>query len=268
MIAVEMFKQLRRPRTWVTLLVVAALPVIITLAFKFGGGPGRHGGGEADLFSVATRSGINMPLAALTGMQGFLLVIVVALFAGETLSGEAAWGSLRYLLVRPVGRSRLLSAKLAVAALLSLVAVLTVPVFGLAAGVAAFGWHPVLTPELSVIAPGTAIARLAISTGYVAWSMACVIAFGLFLSTFTSSPFGAVFGAVGFAVVSEILDAIPAFGSIRYALPTHYWQAWNGLFAAPVVSADMVRGALLQLPYAAVFLAAAYLNFNRKDVLS
>jgi ABC-2 type transport system permease protein len=269
MIRVELSKQLRRPRTWVTLLVVAALPVIITIAFKVGGGPGRHGGaGEVDLFTVATKSGINMPLAALTGMQGFLLVIVVALFAGETLSGEAAWGSLRYLLVRPVTRSRLLSAKLLVAVVLSVLAVLAVPVFGLASGVAAFGWHPVVTPEFSVIGQGVAIGRLAVSTGYVIWGMASVIAFALFLSTLTSSPFGAVFGAVGFAVVSEILDAIPAFGSVRYGLPTHYWQAWNGLFAYPVTSADMVRGVLVQLPYTAVFLLAAYVHFNRKDVLS
>ncbi|MHB2024341.1 MAG: ABC transporter permease [Mycobacteriales bacterium] len=267
MTGVELAKQLRRPRTWVTLLVVCLLPVLITIAFKVGGGPHHHGR-DAGLFSVATRSGLNMPLAALTGLQGFLLVIVVALFAGESLAGEANWGSLRYLLVRPVGRARLLSAKLGVSSLLCLVAVVLVPISGSIAGVLAFGWHPVITPSLTVISAGSALGRLAISTAYVAWSMTSVIAFALLLSTFTTSPFGSVLGGVGFAVVSEILDAIPAFGSLRYGLPTHYWQAWNGLFAAPTQTSDMIRGALLQLPYAAVFLAVAYFYFTRKDVLS
>lgn len=266
MTGVELAKQLRRPRTWVTLIVVAALPVLITVAFKVGGGP--HHGRDAGLFSVATRSGLNMPLAALTGMQGFLLVIVISMFAGETLAGEANWGSLRYLLVRPIGRARLLSAKLSVTSLLSVVAVALVPISGGIAGVLAFGWHPVLTPALAVISPGTALARLAIATVYVAWSMSSVIAFALLLSTFTTSAFGSVIGGVGFAVISEILDAIPAFGSVRYGLPTHYWQAWNGLFASPVASSDMVRGALLQLPYTAVFLGIAFFYFSRKDILS
>lgn len=268
MTAVELYKQLRRPRTWVTLLVVAALPVLITIAFKVGGGPHDRGRAEADLFSVATKSGLNMPLAALTGMQGFLLVIVVALFAGESLSGEATWGSLRYLLVRPVARPRLLTAKVLVSSLLALLAVFCAGLFGLIAGVAAFGWHPVVTPQFAVIGQGMAVAKLALSVLYVAWSMAGVIAFAVFLSTLANSPFASVIGGVGFAVVSEILDAIPAFGSVRYGLPTHYWQAWNGLFAFPATSGDMVRGALLQIPYAVVFFAAAYIWFARKDVLS
>jgi ABC-2 type transport system permease protein len=268
-IRVELVKQLRRPRTWVTLAIVAILPAIITVAFALGGPPhGRHGGTRAGLFAIATHSGINMPLAALTGMQGFLLVIVTALFAGESLAGEANWGSLRYLLVRPVGRGRLITAKLLVAALLVGCATVLIPLVGLAAGVGAFGWHPVAEIPFGTIPPSTAVLRLAESTGYVIWMLSGTLAFALFLSTLTTSAFGAVFGGVAFAVVSEILDAISAFGSFRYGLPTHYWQAWNGLFKAPTSTGDMITGVLTQIPYVVVFLGLAYWWFRRKDVLS
>lgn len=276
MIGVEFAKQLRRWRTYIGLGVVAVVPALITIAFAV---RGPHHGQDADLFAVATRSGLNMPLAALSVMQGFLLVIVVAMFTGESVAGEANWGTLRYLLIRPVSRGRLLTAKLTVGATLVVLATLLIAVVGLVAGTAAFGWHDVYTTSTSCLAslglgsgctitPGTALLRLAASTGYVAWSMAGVACFAFMLSTMTDATFAAVAGGVGLAVLSEIMDAIPAVGSLRYALPTHYWQAWNGLFAQPTVTADMVRGTLLQLAYAAVFAAIAWWWFRRKDVLS
>lgn len=276
MIGVELRKQLPRTRTWVALLVMAVVPVIMTIGFAVGGPPDTH---DADLFALSTRSGLNMPVSALTLMQNFLLVIVVALFAGETVSGEANWGTLRYLLLRPVSRSRLLAGKLVVVALLCVLATLLIPIFGLAAGLPAFGWHDVVVvaqqdnggpglPSFGLLDPSTALWRLFAATGYVAWSMAGTVAFAFLLSALIDSPFGAVFGGLAFAIVSEILDNIPSFGNVRYGLPTHYWHAWSQLFSPTVHAEDMVTGTLTQLPYVVVFLLLAFAAFRRKDILS
>jgi ABC-2 type transport system permease protein len=265
-IGVELRKQAFRLRTYIGLGIMVLVPVIFTLAFRFGGPPRDRR--DQSFFLVARHSGINMPLAALTAMSGFLLPIVVSLFMGEAVSGEANWGTLRYLLLRPIRRGRLLSAKLSVGALLCLVATVVIVLTGLVAGTAAFGWHPVLSPSGALFSQGDAIRRLSLSTVYVAWSMSGVAAFAFMLSTMTDSPVGAVAGGVGLAIVSEILDGISALGGIRYALPTHYWQAWNGLFVRPAQSADMLRGTLLQVPYVLAFCAIALWWFARKDVLS
>jgi len=265
-IVAELRKQLFRLRTYIGLGIMVAVPVIFTLAFKFGG-PGRDHG-DRDFFLVARHSGINMPLAALTAMSAFLLPVVVSLFFGESVAGEANWGTLRYLLLRPVGRGRLLGAKAAVGALLAVLATFLIAIAGLVAGTIAFGWHPVLTPSFAVFSQGEAVARLMLSAVYVAWSMAGVATFAFMLSTMTDAPVGAVAGGVGLAVVSEILDGISALGGVRNALPTHYWQAWNGLFVRPAETADMVRGTLLQAAYVAVLGAVAWWWFRRKDVLS
>jgi ABC-2 type transport system permease protein len=98
--------------------------------------------------------------------------------------------------------------------------------------------------------------------------MAGVVAFAFMLSTMTDSSFGAVAGGVALGVVSEILDAIPAFDSVRYGFPTHYWQAWNALFVPGTSLADMVRGVLIQLAYAGAFLGIAWWWFGRKDIKS
>jgi ABC-2 type transport system permease protein len=266
MIAVELRKQAVRLRTYIGLGIMVAVPVIITLAFKFGGPPRDRG--DRDFFLVARHSGINMPLAALTAMSGFLLPVVVALFLGESVSGEANWGTLRYLLLRPVKRGRLLLAKVTVGALLSLVATGLIVAAGLAAGTVAFGWHDVLTPSFVLFSPAHAVGLLALSTLYVAWSMAGIASFAFMLSTMTDTAVGAVAGGVGLGVVSEILDGISALKGIRYGLPSHYWEAWNGLFVVPTKTVDMVRGSLLQVPYILVFCGIAWWWFSRKDVLS
>jgi len=262
-IAVELRKQVLRLRTYIGMALVALIPIIFTIAFKVNP---PHGGGLG-LFDL-TRSGINIPIAALAAESAFLLVVVVSLFAGDAISGEAGWGTLRYLLVRPVSRSRLLSSKLLVAAGLALVATCLVPIVGLVVGTIAFGWHPVLTPSLTVLSQGSAIGRLALSTMYVAWSQAAYLAFAFMLSTMTDSPFAAVAGGVGLGVVSQILNNISALNGTSYIYPTHYVNAWQGLFFQRTQTSEMLHGVVLQVPYVVVFLVISWWWFNRKDILS
>jgi ABC-2 type transport system permease protein len=266
-VLVEWSKQVRRLRTRLGLGAMIVVPGLVALAFQLGGSPSPRPGETVDFFAFATRSGLNFAVVALLAMSNFFLLVVVALFTGETVAGEATWGSLRYLLVRPVARPRLLASKLAVAYLLSIIATLLVSVSGLAFGTAFFGWRAVTTPLGSFgIAPS--LGRLGLATLYVAWSMSGMAGLAFFLSTTTDAVIGPVGGTVCLAVVSEILDQITALGSVRYGLPTHYWQAWTGLFSQPVQTADMWRGVLLQVPYVALLGLAAWRWFARKDILS
>src|SRR6476620_1995887 len=139
---VELRKQVFRMRTYVSLLVMAGIPTIMVIAFEITGGP--KDSGDRDLFQLATRSGLNMPLAALSVMSNFLLPVVVVNIAAGAVAEEATWGSLRYLLLRPVSRSSVLFSKLVVTALLAVVMTFTIILVASIEGVIAFGWHPVL----------------------------------------------------------------------------------------------------------------------------
>jgi ABC-2 type transport system permease protein len=262
-IAVEARKQVLRLRTYIGFGLVVLIPIIFTVSFK-ANPPKGAGLGFFDL----TASGINIAIAALTAESAFLLIVVVSLFAGETVSGEAAWGTLSYLLVRPVSRNRLLGSKLVVAAGLAFVATLLVSVVGLAAGTLAFGWHPIMTPAHTLLSQGGAVGRLALASMYVAWCQAAYLAFAFMLSTMTDSAFAAVAGGVGLGVVSQILNNISALNGTSYIYPTHYLNAWQDLFLQRTQSTEMLRGVILQAPYVVVFLLIAWWWFNRKDVLS
>ena len=263
MIRVEFEKQILRLRTLLTLGVMAVMPTIMVIALELRNRQPH----DNDLFSLARHSGLNMPLAALSVMSNFLLPAVIGIYAGSAIAEEATWGSLRYLLLRPVSRHRVLISKLTVALVLALVATMIITVTALVEGVVAFGWKPVLTPSLTEVSAGTAFLRLVVATLYVAWSMTGIIALGFMLSTLTDSTMGAVSGAVGVAILSEILVAITPLGSIRTVFPTYHWHAWESLFATPVVTSHMAWGVLLQVPYIAVFLGVAWWYFHRKDIL-
>jgi ABC-2 type transport system permease protein len=278
MIVVELRKQVWRLRTYLALGLMIAIPVITTVAFKLSGGP-KERNGQINLFDLGTRSGLNMPVDSLLVMSGFLLPVIVSLFAGSAIAEEASWGSLRYLLVRPVSRGRLLMGKLGVTIILGLVATLLITVTGLVGGVIAFGWHPIAIPVFSstsatipvsvtTMPQGEAFARIVASTFYVAWCMTGILAFAFMLSTVTDAALGAVSGGIGLTVVSEILDAIPPLRTSRNFMITHYWQAWTGLFRHPLVTGEVIRGVLLQIPYVIAFLLVAWWWFHRKDIVS
>jgi ABC-2 type transport system permease protein len=265
----EMSKQFRRARTYVALGIVVVLPIIMTLAVKYGE---RAQNAQGDsLFRLARESGLVMPAAALLFMSRFLLVVVIAIFAGDAVAGEATWGNLRYILVRPISRSRLLGAKLAMSATFVVIATLLIVITSLIAGWIAFGYHRIDVDFFGFSlheSEGELFKHLMMATGYVAWGMAFVVALCLMVSTMTDSATGAIGAGIGLFVVSNILDAIPQLGSIRYALPTHYLDEWRALIVSNEASANLIRGILLQVPYVVVFLGVAFWHFRRKDINS
>ncbi len=263
----EVAKQVRRPRTWVALAVMIAVPVIVTIALH-ANPPDRAGGRGNGFFYLAQFSGLLMPVAALQFMSRFLLVAVVAMFAGDAIASEASWGNLRAILTRPVSRGRLLAAKSATVAILILAATGFVVVAALIAGVIAFGWHPINVPVAGIDqSTGELLRNLAVATFYVAIQVSGIAAIGLMVSTMTDSAAAAAAAAFGFYITSAILDGIDAIGSIRNVFPTHYFDAWNVLFTGGQ-RADMTRGVLLQLGYMVVAGTVAWWWFRRKDVLS
>jgi ABC-2 type transport system permease protein len=267
----EVRRQASRRRTQMALGFMVLLPLIILLAFEFGGNDdnGDNGGGAfSSLVDLATSGGLNFALFCLAVSAGFLLVVVVALFCGDTVASEASWGSLRYLLAIPVPRVRLLGVKLIVALLYSAVALITLAGTALLVGTLRYGWHPLGSTIAAQIPPGEGVLRLLAIVAYLAVMMLIVAGLAFLLSTLTDAALGAVGGAVLLWILSSILDQITALGSIRNFLPTHFSDAWQGLLSTPMQTDDLVKGAIAAICYATVFWSVAFWRFTRKDITS
>ena len=267
MIVVELVKLVRRPRTWVSIALLVALPTVVAVFLAVSDVAPRPGTGPAFL-SAVLENGALYPAAALAIVLPLFLPVAVAVVAGDAIAGEAQAGTLRYLLIRPVGRTRLLVAKLVSVIAYALMAVVIVSVTAYAVGTQLFGSGPLPSVSGTELSTGAATLRTVLAVLYVGWSMLGVAAVALFLSTLTDSPLAAALGAIALLVTSGVLVGLEASASVQPYLPTRYWLAFVDLFRDPVLYRDLARGTALQAAYIVVFLGAAWANFMTKDVTS
>ncbi|MEO3868968.1 ABC transporter permease subunit [Nonomuraea sp. B12E4] len=266
---VEIVRQFKRRRTLAMFGLLLALPWVLVIAFQFGPQSSGQGPSSLRISDLATASGLNFAAFALSVSASFLLVVAVALFCGDTVASEANWSSLRYLLAAPVPRDRLLRQKLVVALGYSAAAVICLPLMALLAGTVAFGWNDIQVPGTGELIPALDILpRFGIVIGYALVSQLVVAALAFLISTMTDSPLGAVGGAVGLWIVSTILQAVEALGSLREFLPTFWNNAWLDALAPELDWSGMVKGASVSVTYAVILMAVAFRRFRVKDVVS
>lgn len=262
----ELGRQLARRRTRWSFGFLVLLPLILVGAFALGSDGER---GQAPGFvDLAQTGAANFTVFTLFASTGFLLVVLVALFAGDTVPSEASWSTLRYLLAAPVPRGRLLRAKLAVAALTSLAALVVLPGWSFAVGAAFYGLDDYQGLAGDRLASSEFAVRLAVIVAYLFISLLFVAAVAFFAGVLTDAPLAAVGSAVLVTIVSNVLDSIPALGDLRQALPTHEQFAWAEALQPEIVWSGMASGALWAVMYAAVLFSASFVLFSRKDVLS
>jgi ABC-2 type transport system permease protein len=270
-IGVEIRKLVRRPRTWVSVGLLCLLPTIVAVFLALSRIAPRPGEGPAFLSAVLS-NGQLYPAAALGIVLPIFLPVSVAVVAGDSIAGEASTGTLRYLLARAVGRTRLLVAKLAAVIVYTLLAVVAVAVTGYVVGVRLFGTsslsYATSTVSGSPLTTAELLQRTVLMVLYIGWSMLGVAAVSLFLSTLTDSALGAALGGLAVLVGSTVLVTLDAAGEVRDWLPTRYWLAWVDLFRNPILWHDLQRGVAVQGVYIVVLLGAAWANFATRDITS
>ena len=270
-IRVEFRRQLTRKRTLVAFLLIVALPLIVVAAVKFGpssDGGGGFGDGDLDLVGLATAGGWNFALTMVFFASGFLLLILIAMFCGDTVASEASWSTLRYLLISPVPRRRLLFSKLTVALILSAISILILIVVSYLIGLIAFGSGALSTPTAGPFTETEAFLRIFAIGTYVFLSLLFAAGIAFLMSVITDIPLAAVGTAVIVVIVSNILGAIEALGSLREWLPTNFANAWIGFLNEDIEWTDINRGISYSVISFMILITIAVLKFDRKDITS
>jgi ABC-2 type transport system permease protein len=270
-IRVELVKLLRRPRTWLIIAMLVALPTLVAILLAVTDLGPRPGTGPPFLSAVLS-DGTLFPLAALGVVLPLFLPIAVAVLGGDAIAGESQTGTLRYLLARPVGRTHLLIAKLITVVAFVVLAVLVVSAVAYVDGRLLLGKSPAAAAGGTTSLSGSTLTqqelawRTALALGYVIISMLGVAAVALFLSTLTTSSIGAALGTVGVLIASTVLLGLDAAQALHPYLPTRYWLAFVDLFRDPILWDDVIRGLVVQLAYLLVFALAAWASFSTKDI--
>ncbi|WP_457030670.1 ABC transporter permease [Kitasatospora sp. P5_F3] len=255
----------RRARTITLLGILAALPVLIGVVIK-SQTDGSGGGGGPAFIAQVTQNGLFLVFTSLAVTLPIFLPMTVGVVAGDSIAGEAASGTLRYLLVAPAGRTRLLAVKFAAGMTFCLAATLAVALSALATGAALFPLGQVTLLSGDTVGPGTALVRAVLIALVVAASLGGLVAIGLFVSTLTGSGIAAMATTVVLVITVQILDTFPQLHAIQPYLFTHHWLSFGDLLRQPIYWDNVLQNLGLQAIYVAVFGSAAWARFTSRDI--
>ena len=262
----ELATLFRRRRTQAMLGALMAVPIVITLVLRFAGGPDT---GEGPTFlSQVTNNGVFAVLAGLTVTLPFFLPMAVAVVAGDTVAGEGSLGTLRYILTRPAGRSRLLASKGLTTAAFCLVATALVAIAGLITGVIVFPVGRITTLSGDTLPLAQGMVRISVAAVLIGVSLLGLAAIGVFISTLTDVPVGAMAGTLGVFILIGVLDALPQTRGLHPWLFTDHWLSYTDVMRTHIQWGGVIRNLRLQGLYVLVFGALSWARFTSKDILA
>src|SRR5580693_3856979 len=261
-----------RRRNQLLLLVAALFPLLIGIGLKaaapHGGGGNGPGSGSAAFFNQLAGNGVFLTFIALSLLLILVLPVVVAVVAGDSIAGEAGYGTLRYLLAVPAGRTRLLVVKYATIVVWCMAAVFIVSAIALIVGAVLFPIGSVTLLSGTTVSLGVGLVRVLWVTLYLCAAMAAIGAIGLAISTFTEHAIGAIAAVMILVVASEVVDNIPQFATVAPYLPTHWWNSFDALLRTPIDTTTLWHGLLSFGVYAVLFFLIAWARFTSSDVTS
>ncbi len=259
----ELRKLRAQKRTYLGLVGAMLVPIafVVALAAQNGAGPS-----DVPLGRGLRETGLAVPFVVLFFMSIWGLPLVTALVAGDIVASESHNGTLKTILTRSRERGQVFAGKTCAAATYTLIALFAMVALGVAAGVMEFGWHPLTSLSGTKVAPLTGLGLLALSSLVYAWPLLAIAAFGILLSTVTRNSAASVVGTLMFALLMQLLGALPGTEPIRPYLLGEQFSAWHGLLRRPTDWAPIERAAWVCALYAAVSLCAGYLVFLRRDV--
>jgi len=254
----------RRPRTWIALALLAIVPVVIAIGTQLGRGP-RNNGGGSNIITNLVDNGFVLPITALTITLAVLLPLVGAMWSADALAGESSNGTLRALLVAPVGRVRLLVVKSFGVAVAVLTACVLISAVGMITGLIVIGAHGMITFDGTTLSFGGALGRVAIATGWVAVQIWAVCAVALAVSACTDHPMVVMAATLAGAIVFGVLSTIPSLSWLQPYLLTNSWTSLTDVLRDPMPTSGLVHGILEAACYGVIGWSLALARVVTKD---
>jgi ABC-2 type transport system permease protein len=199
--------------------------------------------------------------------------LLVALVTGDLVSGEAAMGSIRMLLTKPISRTQLLLSKYFAGLIYTFFILLWLGFMSVVVGKWMFGLGDlmVLNSDGLVIINGNDINWRFLGGFAVAFfALSTVATLSLLLSCFSENSIGPIVSTMSIIILFTIIGTldVPVFDNIRPFLFTTHMAAWRSFFEEPLPLADIKQSLLVLLTHIVVFLSIALYKFNKKDILS
>lgn len=288
LLQIELFKIFRKPRTYIAFAAIAAIIGVIQLGFYVDGESYIQFGMQSlsESFEVEGKI-LNGYLLGYMILQTLLVHVplLIALVAGDMISGEANMGTLRLLVSKPVSRSQIILSKFAATCVYTFLLLVWMAVWTLLFSVLIFGKDDMIimkSHSITQILEHDVLWRYVAAFLFAALAMTTVAALAFLLSIFAENSIGPIIACISIVIVYTILGTLdlPIFKLIQPYLFTTHMLGWKGFFDVSVNENNeqivgsvenlpaILRSAVILILHIAIFVFAAIVAFKRKDVLS
>ncbi len=275
LINIELFKIVKKPRTYIGFLAIFLIVGALQLAMYFEG---------EELISIAIQNLendfrlegkiINANLLTYILLNSIIIhiPILICLVTGDAIAGEAATGTLRLILQRPFKRTEVYIAKAITGFIyaIALMVFLAGMTYGL--GLLLFG-----TGDLIVLRRGVTV----IASDDVSWrffyafcsgtlSMIVVASLSMMISSFVNNAIGPIVGTIAILIGLNIIFTLgaPIFKDILPYVFTSHFIKWQYFFDFDIDKLSLQQSVIVQFAYILIFNLIGIWNFNRKDILT
>ncbi|MDP4148410.1 MAG: ABC transporter permease [Bacteroidota bacterium] len=290
LLRIELFKIFKRPRTYIPFAAIAAMILVIQLGLRFDGKSYVQlmMSSLSDSFYVPYSMILNGYFVAFIILNLLLIQIplLVALVAGDIVSGEADMGTMRLLITKPVSRTRLMLVKFTASVLYTMMLLLWMALLALFLSMLLFGTNDMMIPRNAVleqIGSTDVFWRYVCAFAFATVALSTVAALAFLLSVFSDNSIGPIVATISIVIVLTLLSEmkIPLYdNTVKPWLFTSHMLAWKGFFySGSNGKGAAIPGSIENLPaiwrslgillgYIALFLTSAIVAFNKKDILS
>ena len=255
----------RRPRTLVGIGLLGLAPIVIGIATLFVTSGVTGNPDQGPPITALGGSALTLPVISLSMLLLFLLPLVATIAAADAIAGESASGTLRGLLVAPVGRLRLLAVKMAGVMAVITAAVLVITFVAIVTGLILHGTSGLVTLSGSTVSLGDSLGRVAVVVGWVLLQLWAVAAIALAVSACTEHPLVVLSTVIGGLIVIGILGNLPVLDWLQPFLLSDNWTAGADILRDPVYTGDLGTSALRALCYLVIGYSLAVARMATKD---
>jgi ABC-2 type transport system permease protein len=272
----EWIKIVAKPRSYIGIGAITLIAGVILFAMRVDG---------LNFISYVTRpfeqslsfegNILNGNLIAYLILQMLIIHVplLIALVTGDQVSGEAAMGTIRLLVTKPISRTSLLFSKYLAGCAYTFVMLLWLMFMAQVIGKILFGTGDLMVLNsngLIVFHENDIAWRFASGFSMAFLSMVMIATLSLTLSCFSDNSIGPIVSTMAIIILFTIISnlQVPVLQKIQPYLFTNHMLAWAHFFEDPIPAGKIIRSGAILLVHIFGLLSVAVYQFNKKDILS
>lgn len=290
LLKIELYKIFKRPRTFIAFAAIAMIVALVQFALKVNGKDfvQFYTDSQADTFDIPYSKILNGYFVCVAVLHMILIHVplLVALIAGDMISGEAGLGTLRLIAGKPVTRTQLILAKFWASTIYVILLLMWMALFALLGSIIIFGTDDLVVfkeTDLHIMSSGDVIWRFIAAFVFAALALTTIAAMALMFSVFAENSLGPIVATVCVVIIFTIVQQlrVPVFEQTinPWSFTTHM-LGWKGFFyveknaeGATIPGSienpmALVRSGLVLTGYIVLFLLISIRGFAKKDILS